>query len=307
MDKETLDKIRYYINKKKDVDTIASELGIERYQVYGLVQELINQGYLYDIVDGQIIKMNQPKKSDDIYQVKSNLEHLRLLLLSDTHLCSKYDRLDILRYLYDKAVDTGTNYCLHCGDFTDGRSNRPEHVYELKELSYEGQVQYCVENYPRVDEMPTFVISGNHDDWWYKSNGSEIVKSISMQRPDLHYLGADAADLKIGKLRIHMFHGKGAQAYAKSYKAQKYLDAMSVDSRPHILQLGHIHQAFYMKQDKTHCFQTSCLQDLTPFERSMGFNNDKSCWWVDVNFDNNGNVYSVEQELEGFSKVKKRY
>lgn len=308
MDKETLDKIRYYINKKKDVDTIASELGIERYQVYGLVQELINQGYLYDIVDGQIIKMNQPKKSDDIYQVKSNLEHLRLLLLSDTHLCSKYDRLDILRYLYDKAVDTGTNYCLHCGDFTDGRSNRPEHVYELKELSYEGQVQYCVENYPRVDEMPTFVISGNHDDWWYKSNGSEIVKSISMQRPDLHYLGADAADLKIGKLRIHMFHGKGAQAYAKSYKAQKYLDAMSVDSRPHILQLGHIHQAFFYQQDNTSVFQTGCLEDQTPFCKSQGFSDNKSVWWVDVYMDDKGNPQQIKQELETFGPrlVKRR-
>ena len=57
-----------------------------------------------------------------------------------------------------------------------------------------------------------------------------------------------------------------------------------------------------MKQGKTHCFQTSCLQDLTPFERSMGFNNDKSCWWVDVDFDNKGDVQSIKPELETFQK-----
>lgn len=307
MEKETLDKIRYYINKKKDVEIIAKELGLERYQVYGLVQELINQGYLYDIIDGQIIKLKQPQISDDVYQIKNNLDHIRLLLISDTHLCSKYDRLDILRYLYSKAQDTNTNYVLHSGDFTDGKSTRPEHVYELKELSYEGQVQYCVDNYPKVDGLQTFVISGNHDDWWTKSTGSEIVKTIAKQRDDIVYLGPDAADLKIGKLKVHLFHGKGAQAYAKSYKAQKYLDAMPIDNRPHILQLGHIHQAFFYQQDNTSVFQTGCLEDQTPYCRSQGFSDNKSCWWVTVYMDDHGNPCRVEQELEVFGpKLIKR-
>lgn len=304
MEKELINKLKYYINKRKDIETIAKELGLERYQVYGLVQELINQGCLYEIVDGQIVKLSKPIKTEDTYVVSSNLEKVRLLLLSDTHLCSKYDRLDILRYLYDKAVSTNTNYCLHSGDFTDGKSNRPEHVYELKEISYEGQVQYCVEKYPKVEGIPTFVISGNHDDMWYKQNGSDIVKSISKQRSDLIYLGADAADLRIGKLKIHLFHGRGAQAYAKSYKAQKYLDAMSVDKRPHILQLGHIHQAFFYQQDDTSVFQTGCLQDQTPYCKSQGFSDNRSVWWVTVYMDNKGNPVRIEQELETFGPKK---
>lgn len=308
MEKEITDKIRYYINKKKNVDTIAEELGIERYEVYGMVQELINQGYLYDIVDGEIVKLKKPKQSNDVYQVSADLEHLKLLLISDTHLCSKYDRLDILRYLYTRADEEHVNFVLHSGDFTDGRSSRPEHVYELKELSYEGQIQYCVENYPKVDGLQTYVISGNHDDWWYKSNGSEIVRSIANQRDDIVYLGSDAADLKIGKLKIHLYHGKGAQAYAKSYKAQKYLDAMPVNDRPHILQLGHIHQAFFYQQDNTSVFQTGCLEDQTPYCKSQGFGNNKSVWWVDVDFDSKGNPQKISQKLEVFGpKLMKRY
>ena len=210
--------------------------------------------------------------------------------LSDTHLASKYDRLDILRYLYDKAEDKGVKHVLHSGDFTDGRSSRNEQIFELKEPSYEGQIQYCVEKYPEFSGK-TYVIQGNHDDWWYKSNGSEIVKAIAKERDDIVYLGADVADMKIGKLRVRLFHGAGGNAYAKSYRLQKYADSIPLVERPDILQTGHIHQSFYMKQGNTHCFQTSCLQDLTPFERSMGFNNDKSVWWVDVYFDNRGNIY----------------
>lgn len=231
------------------------------------------------------------------------MEHLKLLLISDTHLCSKYDRLDILRYLYDKAEKEGVKHVLHSGDFTDGRSTRPEQVYELRELSYEGQVDYCVEKYPQFSGK-TYVIQGNHDDWWYKSTGSEIVKSIAQKRDDLAYLGPDVADLKIGKLKIRLFHGSGGGAYAKSYKLQKYLDAIPMEERPDILQTGHIHQSFYMKQDNTHCFQTSCLEDQTPYCRGKGLANDKSCWWVDVDFDDKGNIYSVKPELETFGDKK---
>ena len=75
-----------------------------------------------------------------------------------------------------------------------------------------------------------------HDGWWYKSAGSEIVKSIANQRDDIVYLGSDVADLKIGKIKIRLFHGKGGNAYARSYKIQKYLDAIPLEDRPQILQ-----------------------------------------------------------------------
>ena len=110
------------------------------------------------------------------------------------------------------------------------------------------------------------------------------------------------ADRKICKLKIRLFHGNCGNAYAKSYKLQKYLDTIPVEEKPHILQTGHIHQAFYYKQDNTHCLQTGCLEDLTPYARSLGFSGDKSCWWLDIDFDDKGNIYSIIPELETFGK-----
>ena len=262
-----------------------------------------NEGYNIEFVNGEVIVFKTPKKQENIYELPNNLEHLKLLLISDTHLASKYDRLDILRYLYAKADELGVKYILHSGDFTDGRSNRPEQIYELREASYEGQVDYCVDKYPAFDGN-TYVISGNHDNWWYKSIGSEIVKSIARRRDDIVYLGPDVADLKIGSLKIRLFHGAGGSAYAKSYKLQKYLDIIPLAEKPDILQTGHIHQSFYMKQDKTHCFQTSCLEDLTPYCRGMGLANDKSCWWVNIDFDDKGNIYQITPTLETFGDKK---
>ncbi len=307
MEREIIAKLKYLINKKRSFSAICEELGLKDYEVIGLITLMKQDGELVDYVNGEIVKLRKPVQNNDVYEIGNVSEHLKLLLISDTHLCSKYDRLDILRYLYGKAEDIGVKHILHSGDFTDGRSNRPEHIYELKEASYDGQVQYCVENYPSFSGK-TFAIQGNHDNWWYKSNGSEIVKSIARQRDDIVYLGPDVADLKIGKLKIRLFHGQGGIAYAKSYKIQKYLDTIPIDEKPHILQTGHIHQAFYYKQDQTHCFQTSCLEDQTPYCRSLGLANDKSVWWVDVRMDDRGNVVEVTPTLETFGKrlVKKK-
>ena len=301
--KELCNKIKYLVKKKKGFIEICNELQLKDYEVIGLIGLMKQDGELIDYVNGELVRLKTPPEINDIYQVEASSSHIPLLLISDTHLCSKYDRLDILRYLYAKADERGIKHILHSGDFTDGRSNRPEHIYELKEPSYEGQVDYCVEKYPTFSGK-TYVISGNHDDWWYKSTGSEIVKAIANRRDDIVYLGSDVADMKIGKLKVRLFHGKGGNAYAKSYKVQKYLDSIPLEERPHILQTGHIHQSFYMKQDDTHCFQTSCLEDLTPFARSMGLANDKSVWWVDVEMNDRGQIQNITQELETFDTKK---
>ena len=300
-EKELLNKVRYLIKKKKNFKQICEELELKDYELLGIVGILKENGELIDYVNGEIVRLAKPLQKRDVYEVKHDLEHLKLLLISDTHLCSKYDRLDILRYLYAKADDLGVQHVLHSGDFTDGKSNRPEQIYELRESSYEGQVQYCVDKYPHFCGK-TYVIQGNHDNWWYKSCGSEIMKPISKAREDIVYLGPDVADIKVGKLKIRLFHGQGGIAYAKSYKIQKYLDTIPVNEKPDILQTGHIHQAFYYKQDNTHCFQTSCLEDQTPYCRGLGLANMKSCWWVDVLFDNNGNVHEITPKLETFDK-----
>ena len=276
------------------------DLGLEEHEVYGMIEMLKQKGYLYEIFDGKVVKI-KPVKDNEVYKIPNKLDHLKLLLISDTHLASKYDRLDILRYLYDEADRKSVNYVLHSGDLTEGLSGRPQQLVELKETSYTGQRDYVIDKYPKGD-IPTYLIAGNHDLWWVRQCGADICKDISNTREDLVYLGSDCEDLKIGKLRIRLFHGTGSSAYAKSYKLQKYLDAIDVSERPHILQTGHIHQAFYMKQGKTHCFQTSCLQDLTPYERSKGFTSDESCWWVDVYMDDKGNPVKVSQELETFGK-----
>lgn len=159
--KEEEDRLKYLIKKKRTLKEICKALGLKDYEVIGMVMLLKERGYMVDYVNGEIIRLKEPPKAEDIYEIPYKLDYLKLCLISDTHLCSKYDRIDILRYIYEKAEREGIKYILHSGDFTDGKSNRPEHIYELKELSYDGQVDYCVEKYPRSESIKTYVIQGN--------------------------------------------------------------------------------------------------------------------------------------------------
>lgn len=157
---ELYDKIKYLIKKKKGFKEVCEELQLTDYELIGLISLMKEDGELIDYINGEVVKLKKPIQNNDIYEIPAKSENLKLCLISDTHLCSKYDRLDILNYIYDKANKKGIKHILHSGDFTDGKSHRPEHIYELKELSYEGQVDYCVNKYPKFDGK-TYAISGN--------------------------------------------------------------------------------------------------------------------------------------------------
>lgn len=295
-------KLKYLVNKKKTLPEICETLELKDYEVIGLVELMKQDGELVDFVNGEIIKLKKPIQNNDIYELPNNLEKLKLLLISDTHLCSKYDRLDILNYLYDKAEDRGIKYVLHCGDVLDGiYVNRPQHIYELRCVGFDEHLDYVVNKYPHFSGK-TFFIGGNHMDTYFKNGGSDMGKAISREREDLVYLNPDTADLKIGKVGIHMHHGGGGRSYSLSYKLQRYVETLPQDKKIDIVMQGHFHNAMYMYYMGKHCFQVGALEDETPFSRSMGFKNEKSCYWVDIDFDDKGNIYKITPELETFNK-----
>ena len=126
-------KIKYLIKKGKTLQDICRDLDLQDYEVIGLIELLKEDGELVDYINGEIIRLKKPINNEGIYEIPNNLEHLKLLLISDTHLCNKADRIDILRYIYDKAEDKGIKQILHCGDLTDGiYNNRPQQLYELR-------------------------------------------------------------------------------------------------------------------------------------------------------------------------------
>ena len=300
--KEIKNKIKYLIKRGKDFATICSEIGLQDYEVIGLIELLKQEGELVDFINGEVIRLKKPIQHDNIYQLPNIDDHLKLLLISDTHLCNKADRLDILRYLYDKAEDKGIKHVLHCGDLTDGMyTNRPQQIYELRCYGFDEHLNYVLEKYPKFSGK-TYFIGGNHMETYFKNGGSDLGIAISRHRDDMIYLAPETADIKIGKVAIHMHHGAGGKPYSLSYKLQRYVETLSQNKKIDIVMQGHFHNAMYMYYMDKHCFQVGALEDETPFSRSMGFKNEKSCYWLDIDLDDKGNIHALTPKLETFDK-----
>lgn len=109
-------KLKYLINKKKTLLEICETLELKDYEVIGIVELMKQDGELLDYVNGEIVKLKKPIENFGVYEVPDNTHHLSLLMISDTHICNRADRIDILNYLYDKAESKGIKYVLHCGD-----------------------------------------------------------------------------------------------------------------------------------------------------------------------------------------------
>lgn len=169
---------------------------------------------------------------------------LKFAVLSDLHLGSIFTSEDFLLKAIDYVNNLELDFVLITGDVTEGFSNREGHVYELSKIGYHAQKEYAIEMLSKVKHQ-MYMISGNHDLWYYKKNGAKIVHDICNGIENAVFLGEDYATLKVPNgPDIGLWHGgsDGGGSYARSYRMQKIIESINVEDRPQILLTGHDHK-----------------------------------------------------------------
>lgn len=258
--------IRHYEDRKNNQEEIVWETEIDsRYestdvkQAITAVQEAgwfvtkkpLQRGYTFDL---------NKESADDV--------SAKIGIVSDTHIGSRYQQLESLWKFYEKCSREGITTILHCGDITDGYNMYPGQAFELFLQGEKAQTDYVVENYPHVDGIETLLVGGNHDESFWKKNGTDICYNISLQRPDILYKGFYLANFNIGNVNICLHHGDGGVAYARSYKLQKLAQAKFEDKNnpnPNILVVGHYHVTCVIPDYiGSYLIQMPCFQASTP-------------------------------------------
>jgi predicted phosphodiesterase len=205
-------------------------------------------------------------------------------VVSDTHLASVADRLDLLNEAYDIFRERGIEHVFHIGDLTDGWKEYQGHINFVKCHGNQEQALYAIEKYPRRAGIKTIVIGGNHDDSYKESK----VDRLSLVTKGFHHQGSDVsgrADIQyVGQyshyiifpqeIRMHMLHPRGNQAYSFSYKQQKRAAAFSKNDRPDIQLSGHFHTYCHIIPDGTHMIAAPGMQDETELSKRMGLPKD---------------------------------
>lgn len=191
---------------------------------------------------------------------------LRVGLVGDTHLGSKAQQLTYLREVYRRFEDAGVQVIYHLGDVLDGVDVfRGQHAEQFLH-TYDEQVDYAVDEYPRAS-VPTRLIGGNHDLAGLRRGDSDPLRRLCQERPDLEYLGPYSAWPMLDRLLMYLLHPQGGGAYAISYKLQKIVESFEGGRKPHILVVGHWHQMAYIHTRNVHALYPGCFQAQTEFQR----------------------------------------
>lgn len=212
---------------------------------------------------------------------------VRLGVVSDTHLGSRYQALSELEAVYDEFHARGVQAVLHAGDvFAGVGMYRGQETDELLPAvdTYSRQVDYAEAEYPCRDGVTTYMIAGNHDlDGAFSRSISSPVRALASRRKDIVYLGDERVTVElVNGARVMVAHGSGPAGYAHSYKAQRYIEAINRSERPDLLILGHFHRAGFFVHDGVSCVLAACFQTQTPFLASNGIEPDVGGFVVSV-------------------------
>lgn len=206
----------------------------------------------------------------------------KLGLVSDTHLCSDAERLDLIEKAYTRFEEDGIRTVIHAGDISDGWEVYRGHMQHIKVGGVMNQAKYVIDHYPRRTGVKTYYIGGNHDLKSFEKQGIDQTALISAGfeqnnkvvegRKDLVYLGQYSRMLMLPhEITAQVLHPHGGSAYAVSYPQQKRSREMRSDTRPHLQLSGHFHTFNWIVQDFTQMIALPAFQDETEFFIRLGF------------------------------------
>lgn len=228
--------------------------------------------------------------------------------VTDNHLGSRYERLDVLNAMYEVFREEGVSVVFNAGNMIDGEARFNK--FDLHKYGMDAQVEYLLEVYPHVPGITTQFITGDdHEGWYVQREGVDIGRYIELKareigRKDLVYLGHMEHDIvleaKNGTTVIRVVHPGGGSAYAISYTPQKIVESYQGGEKPHVLLIGHYHKASYDYIRGVHTIQGGCTEDQTPFMRKKRLAAHLGGWVFEFTVGEHGEIVRFRQEFFPF-------
>ena len=307
----------WLLNKEKilTIGEISRRLDRSRETVIELFDMIKKDGIdlTYDEITHQAVieKTGLTQKEPLVLEtLKRNV--LKIGVVSDMQLGSKYQQLTLLHTAYKTFDDEKVDFILNPGDVFDGINMYKGHVYELFMHGYDDQLKYGIEYYPESKrKRKTYMIGGNHDFSFKKTSGANIVKAFCEKRPDLVYRGDDHASFFVEGndwFKLDLLHPSGGVAYARSYKSQKQTEAIVGETMlqirehlnsnqsgfpilPMLILCGHYHISNYMPAYLgIDSYLVPCLQSQTPYLKAKALFPIVGFLIICMEFDSAGNI-----------------
>ena len=254
-----------------------------------------------DITDAQVEAIIDQIKNPDLtpktFKHYWGTKRIRIGLMSDTHIGSKYQDLSVLEDIFKRFKKEKVEAIYIAGDITEGYNMRPGHSFECSLHGADEQIKGVVDNIPS-NKKQIYFITGDHDHSHFKRQGIDVGIHIDERRKDMHYLGMFNATIKLAKnTSLMLVHPAKGTAYAISYHPQKMVESFSGGEKPNILAIGHYHKIENLFYRNIHVYQTGCIQSQTGWMKRMNLSAHKGAWIVDLFLKENGTIDKLENKL----------
>ena len=230
--------------------------------------------------------------------------------IGDSHLGSKYARLDVLNRLYDIFEAEGIKDVYHGGNLIDGESRFNKFDLVPGAVGLTAQCKIAARDYPKRTGVTTHFICGDDHEGWYAQReginiGQVMQDTLTREgRADMHYLSYLEADILLpapkGQTWIKLMHPGGGSAYAISYASQKIVESFQGGEKPALLLLGHYHKMDFCLPREVFCLQLGTTCDQTPFMRKLKLQAHVGGWKVKITQAADGHISRIATEFIRF-------
>ena len=205
---DTNQKILDMIISKKTANEICSETGLSNKQLFHRLNMLKIKGYNFSrkyYYNGNIVyKLDKgfTTEKDIALMTTSKDQEFKAIFISDLHLSSEKERLDLLDEAYNLGIKENIHIIINCGDFINGLIGPGK----KKHKTYEDQIEYALKIHPFDKNILNFICLGNHDYKSLETTGQNIKTALEYRRHDIVPLGYGSGTLKIKNDEIIVTH-----------------------------------------------------------------------------------------------------
>lgn len=324
------------IEQNKSLNEITNMLDITNKELYDKLQDLRNIGintykkYQYDgNINYGIIKnfnLNKiPKPETKIVTNKTQL-NFKAIVISDLHIGSKKERLDLLEQVYNYCIKNNIHIILNCGDLIDG-------LYHINnatiDMAYD-EITRMLEKHPFDKNISNFICLGNHDMYFLEKFGINVRNIIQGNRHDLVPISYGLGAIKVKKDLIFLSHKlsnknpeiyepnkiifEGHSHYTNFHLTNKENDKLFKVPSLCDIQINNSSPSFYeinFEFNEDGLFNVGQIKLLTFKKEKFVITNEKEISFINIEENNNTNNQNdnFEQLINDFkikSKKKKR-
>ena len=303
---ELKDKLLLLLEKDNNIDDVCAYLDLSPLEVLGLVKSMQDETNIVikDMDDGiHLINRGDDYFKDDYsYEFDTDDNHeFKFIALSDTMLGSKSQQLSILNDIYKKGHELGYNNVIVCGNISAGlypitgkyaTSNFVDDTV--------AQSDYIIENFPEVEGMTTYFITGKRDNTHLKTNKVSIGKKIDEARDDIVFLGEGACEVAIDNVSMQILAAMSNPTRTVSYRTQQQIDSYRSEDKPDILLYGGLLQMEKYTYRNVKCLSVPSVCATTPEMNDHRLSNTVGAWYVTIKTNELG-------QLESFRAINSPY